>query len=227
MPTPAYSKPLHPLAAALAGWLLTSALAAEPEAHRVTVATFSAGSLAGWKEESFAGNTEYRLLTSPDGGPTALRARTRDAASGLYREVRIDLTRTPWLHWSWRVEDVYRGLDESRKEGDDYPARLYVVVSGGLLFWNTRALSYVWSSSRPVGSHWPNAYTANARLLAVESGPERLGHWRHYRRNLREDWLQLFGEEIDEIDALALMSDSDNGGQSADAWYGDIWFSAN
>ena len=125
------------------------------------------------------------------------------------------------------MDNVYSGLDETRKDGDDYPARIYVAVSGGLRFWNTRALNYVWSSSRPVGSHWPNAFTANAQLLAVESGPKHLGQWRHYRRNLRDDWQQLFGEEIGEIDAVALMSDSDNGGQSADAWYGDIWFSAN
>ncbi len=209
------------------GSLLAGALTAEPVADEVNVAAFSAGSLAGWEEERFAGSTEYRLQPGPDGGPTALRARTQGAASGMYREIPIDLERTPWLHWSWRVDAVYSGLDETRKDGDDYPARIYVVISGGLRFWNTRALNYVWSSSRPVGSHWPNAFTANAQLLAVESGPEHLGQWRHYRRNLRDDWQQLFGEEIDEVDGVALMTDSDNGGQSAGAWYGDIWFGAD
>jgi hypothetical protein len=227
MPAPPYTKPLRLLAAATAGWSLASALPAEPEPDRVTVAAFSAGSLAGWEEERFTESTEYRLQAGPHGGPTALRARTQGAASGLYREIRIDLQRTPWLHWSWRVDDVYSGLDETRKEGDDYPARIYVVVSGGLRFWNTRALNYVWSSSQPVGTHWANAFTANAQLLAVESGPEHLGQWRRYRRNLRDDWKLLFGEAIDEIDAIALMSDSDNGGQAATAWYGDIWFGAD
>lgn len=210
-----------------AGWLLAAATAQTGEFNRVEVGSFSAGSLAGWEEQSFAGTTEYRLRPAPDRDFTALHARTRNAASGLYREIHVDLERTPWLHWSWRVDDTYIGLDETRKDGDDYPARIYLVHYGGLRFWDTKALNYVWSSSQPAGNHWPNAYTGHALLLAVESGPEHRNQWRHYRRNVRTDWQRLFGKDIGEIHAVALMSDSDNSGQAASAWYGDIWFAGD
>ena len=205
--------------------LVTTSLCAAQVGDPVPVGEFSAGSLKGWQQERFVGETRYRLVAA-DGGQV-LRAATAGSASGLYREIRVDLRRTPWLNWSWRVDAVYEGVDERSKSGDDYPARIYLLVSGGWRFWNTRALNYVWASRLPVGEHWPNAFTANARLIAVESGPAHLGRWRHYRRNVRKDLLQAYGETIAEIDAVALMSDSDNAGQAATAWYGDIWFSAD
>lgn len=186
---------------------------------------FSAGSLQGWRQKRFSGETRYRLVAGDTG--LVLHATTAGSASGLYRQISVDLTRTPWLNWSWRVDTVYDGVDERSKTGDDYPARIYVVVSGGWRFWDTRALSYVWASQLPEGAQWPNAFTESARLVAVESGPAHLGQWRHYRRNVRDDLLQAFGEEVPEIHAVALMSDSDNAGLSANAWYGDIWFSAD
>ena len=193
--------------------------------ERVPVGEFSKGSLDEWQEKRFSGETHYRLV--PGAGALVLEAVTSSSASGLYREIRVDLTRTPWLNWSWRVDRVYQGVDERSKSGDDYPARIYVVVSGGWRFWSTRALNYVWASLLPEGTQWPNAFTANARLIAVESGSAHLGEWRHYRRNVREDLRMAFGEAIPEIHAVALMSDSDNAGQAATAWYGDIWFSAD
>ena len=125
------------------------------------------------------------------------------------------------------MDSVYDGVDERSKSGDDYPARIYVLVSGDWRFWNTRALNYVWASGLPQGQQWPNAFTANAWLIAVDSGKDHLGQWRHYRRNVRQDLRQAFGEAISEVHAVALMSDSDNAGQAATAWYGDIWFSAD
>jgi hypothetical protein len=118
-------------------------------------------------------------------------------------------------------------VDERSKAGDDYPARLYLVISGGVLFWRTRALNYVWSSHQPVGTSWPNAFTGNARMLAVESGPAHAGEWRHYRRDVRADLRRWLDEDIDAIDAVAIMTDTDNSGQHAIAYYGDIYFSTD
>jgi len=205
--------------------LVTTSLGAATVGEWVAVGEFSAGALDGWQQKRFSGETRYRLVVAD--GAQVLQAVTSGSASGLYREIRVDLSRTPWLNWSWRVDAVYAGVDERSKSGDDYPARIYVVVSDGWRFWNTRALNYVWASRLPQGETWPNAFTANARLIAVESGPQHLGEWRHYRRNVRQDLLQAFGEAIPEIQAVALMSDSDNAGQAATAWYGDIWFSAD
>ena len=192
-------------------------------ATEISIAAFSTGALEPWSEKSFAGQTRYELVDTPVG--KVMRATSKGTASGLFREIRIDLKKTPYLHWSWRVENIYQDIDERIKSGDDYPARLYVVLSGGLFFWKTRAVNYVWSSKERVGSHWPNAFTRNARMVAVRSGSRDTGEWVKESRNVRQDLRDLFGEELTEIDAVAIMTDSDNSGQSATAYYGDIYFS--
>jgi hypothetical protein len=194
-------------------------------AEVVRVGEFSQGSLAAWEEKSFAGQTRYELRESASG--KYLHASTQGAASGLFKKIKVDLAQTPYLNWSWRVEDVYRGNDERAKPGDDYPARVYVVVSGGVLFWNTRAINYVWSSNQAIGSAWPNAYTDHAHMLALQSGAARVGEWVSEKRNVRADLQQAFGKDFAHIDAVAIMVDGDNTGQSATAGFGDIWFSAD
>ncbi len=177
-----------------------------------------------WQEKSFAGNTQYQLVRENE--QSVLKATTNASASGLFREIVIDLNKTPYLNWSWKVDNIYQGNDEHSKDGDDYPARIYVVVSGGFFFWKTRAVNYVWSSNQAIGTHWKNAYTGNARMIALRSGESETGQWLTEKRNIREDLKQLFGEAFDEINAIAIMSDSDNSGQRATAWYGNIYFSS-
>ncbi len=190
--------------------------------ERVDIARFSQGDLSGWQTKVFAGETSYTLENTD--GRRALRAESSAAASGLYREVRVDLGKTPVLNWSWKVAHVLAGADERTRAGDDYPARVYVVFSGGLAFWRTRAINYVWSNGQPVGSQWPSAFTGNARMIAVESGADRVGAWVNERRDVRADYRHLFGEDPGHVDAVAIMTDTDNTGAAATAWYGDIWF---
>jgi hypothetical protein len=197
-------------------------LAIPAAADRLDVARFSAGDLDGWKPKSFAGETRYRLEIRA--GRQALHAVSNASASGLYREVTIDLKKTPYLHWSWRVGNLLATQDERSKPGDDYPARVYVVFSGGPFLWRTRAINYVWSSHQPAGSEWPNAFTANARMVAVRSGAAAVGQWVHESRNVYDDYRRAFGEEPGEVSAIAVMTDTDNTGQAAEAWFGDIWF---
>lgn len=195
------------------------------DAEQVEVGAFSRGVLAGWQAKVFKGTTDYRLV--PVNGAGALRAVSNAGASGLYRELPVDLNRTPYLNWSWRVDNTLGRIDERSKAGDDFPARVYVVVSGGLAFWKTRSLNYVWSSASPAGSHWPNAFAGdNVRMLAVRSGERDKGLWLREKRNVREDWKRFFGEVPDRIDAVALMTDTDNSGRRAVAYYGDIVFSS-
>lgn len=193
-------------------------------AERIDIGLFSQNGLNSWDEKSFVGNTRYEIVNSEN--LTFVKAETNASASGLFREIDIDLNKTPYLNWSWKVANTYQGNDERSKDGDDYPARIYVVVSGGLFFWKTRAINYVWSSNQPVDTKWENAYTKNARMIALRSGENNSEQWLTEKRNIRDDLKQLFGEEIDEINAIAIMSDSDNSGQSATAWYGDIYFSS-
>lgn len=204
-------------AALLACVLLTGAGAAA----ETRIELLDAATVHEWQPRNFNGETRYTWLPTEN----ALEARSAGSASGLYRTIRIDLTRTPFLHWRWRVDNVLHGNDETRKAGDDYPARVYVVVSGGLLFWRTRAVNYVWASQRPVGSTWPNAYTGNAQMIALRSGADGIGEWRQERRDVRADLRRLFGKDITHIDAVALMTDTDDTGQAATAYYQGLYFS--
>lgn len=204
--------------------LLTVAIPAGAVDEKLMIGRFSAGDRQDWQTKSFKGETRYSI--DDRSGQQALFADSQGTASGLYREIRVDLNRTPWLNWSWQVDRVLNGVDERSKAGDDYPARVYVVVSGGAAFWKTRSLVYVWSSNQPVGTTWNNVFTANARVMALRSGTKDAGRWVSEKRDIRADFRQLFGEDIEAIDAVALMTDTDNSGQSATAWYGDIYFTA-
>src|SRR3569623_1790637 len=179
--------------------------------------------LLDWQPKRFNGETQYRWIASDGRG--MLEAHSRASASGLVRKIGVDLTKTPYLHWHWRVEDIFSGNDETRKSGDDYPARVYVVVSGGLLFWRTRAVNYVWASHQPQGSTWPNAYTGNARMMALRSGDGERGVWREERRDVRADLRLLFGEDITHIDAVAVMTDTGDTGLEATAFYQALYCS--
>lgn len=193
--------------------------------EEILVGNFSQSDLAGWEEKSFKGNSRYEFVDMD--GINSLRASTEGMASGLFKEVDIDLRKTPWINWTWKIENIYKNNNERTKEGDDYPARVYVVVSGGLFFWKTRAVNYVWSSHEPEASVWPNAYTANAKMVAVRSGEQLAGLWIKERRNVMEDMKSLFGEDIAQINAVAVMVDGDNTGQSSTSYFGDIFFTAN
>ena len=193
--------------------------------EQIVVGNFSQGKLNGWNEESFKGHTQYQLISEAD--KKILQAKSYGTASGLFRKITIDLKKTPYLNWSWKIENTFQGNDEQSKDGDDYPARIYVVVSGGLFFWKTKALNYVWSNNQKKGTNWDNAYTHNAKMIALRTGNNQAGQWLSERRNVREDLKQHFGKEINEIHTVAIMTDSDNTQQQATSYYGDIYFSAD
>lgn len=220
-PMPDHYLPLKQTILAIA--LLTLSIGAV--ADTLTIGNFSAGDLSGWEEKSFVDSTHYKIIDTQQG--KALHASTQNSASGLFKTITVDLTRTPYLHWSWRVDKTFSGNDERSKAGDDYPARVYVVVDGGMFFWRTRAVNYVWSSNQPAETRWPNAFTGNAMMIAVRAGNADTGHWVTERRNVRTDLKRLFGEDITHIDAVAVMTDSDNTGQGASATYGDIYFATD
>ncbi|HEY9035476.1 MAG TPA: DUF3047 domain-containing protein [Pseudomonadales bacterium] len=210
-----------------ARWLCLCVItfAASAWADSIGVGRFSQADVSGWQPKQFAGHTQYRLVTID--GVSALRADSQQAASGLVKKVRIDLHKTPWLTWRWRIDNRLPAADETTKQGDDYAARLYVVVDGGLFFWNTRALNYVWANSSTAGMSWPNAFAgSNAMMLALRSQADDTGTWVEERRNVREDLRQALGEDIRYIDAVAIMTDTDNNGGAVTSWYGDIRFTA-
>jgi hypothetical protein len=188
----------------------------------LAVSDFAGNGLSGWESQSFKGETVYRMVDLE--GQRVLRAESRAAASGLARRIEVDLDETPRLRWSWLVERPLAGLAELTRAGDDYAARVYLIQSGGALFWRTRAVNYVWSGSQPAGASWPNAYTDRACMIAVRGKEDAIGVWHREERDVREDFRQCFGVEIDRVDAVALMTDTDNAQGEAVALYGEIVF---
>ncbi len=187
-----------------------------------SVAVLRDGDIGAWEEKVFSGETRYERVSID--GRIVLRATSRGTASGLFRKQRIDLEKTPVLQWTWRVEGTLGDIDERTREGDDYSARVYVIRSDPVFFWRTRAINYVWASTRAEGESWPNAYTDGARHIAVRTGDEHAGRWLDERRDVRADFRTLFGEDVRYVDAVAIMSDTDNTGAAAVAYYGDITF---
>lgn len=205
--------------------LLATMLSVSASGETITVGAFSANDFAGWAEKSFKGHTVYALVNDAETGRTVVRAQTQGAASGRFKKVTIDLVKTPMLNWSWKIDKPYTGIDENARDGDDFPVRVYVVVERGPFGISTQAINYVWASKNPVGSSWPNPFTAQARMLAVNSGAADAGKWVIQKRNVRRDLKAAFGEDFTEIHVVAIMTDGDNSGQQARAWYGDISFS--
>jgi hypothetical protein len=216
------SRSLLLIALLSAATAVTTPARGQPEP--IDVAGFGAGDRSQWQAEIFAGETVYDFV--PFAGGTALHARAAGTASGLYREMEIDLRKTPVVTWRWALGAGKAGLDPRRKAGDDYPLRLYFVVKRGLFNLDTIAVQYVWSLSQPVGSSWSNPFASGVRQIAVDSGPAPTGEMVAHRRNLREDFKALFGETIDRINVIAIMTDADNAGGISEGWYGDVRFVA-
>lgn len=202
---------------------------------KVLISDFENTDLAAWESKSFVGETQYELIQEQN--KTLLKASSAQTASGIALEKTIDLKATPFLNWSWKIDHQLSNLDEKSKAGDDYAARIYVVKSGGWQIWKTRALNYVWSSNQLMGSHWDNAFVGDkAKMLAIRGQEDMVKNWQVEKRNVYQDLIRLFGDKGSDkaneeayryLDALAIMTDTDNSKQNATAYYADIYFSAN
>lgn len=213
---------------------------AEPEVvlqssvEPIYVANFATDSLDNWEAKSFEGLTEYSIIEVA--GKKLLQAKSDSSASGIAKELTIDLKKTPYLNWSWKVDTALGLMDETSKQGDDYAARLYVVKKGGWQIWKTIALNYVWSSNKNTGDTWDNAFAGeNARMFALKD-KSHMAQWQSEKRNVYQDMIELYGDKGSDaeneeayryIDAVAIMTDTDNGGGKAEAFYGDIYFTAD
>lgn len=177
------------------------------------------GLAPGWRNKSFAGQTIY--TTGSDGSQYFIKATSTAAASGLFYKITYDPKEQPVLRWSWKIERTLAKGDARTKAGDDYAARIYVVFPS-LLFWKTRVLNYIWANKLPSGEALPSAFTDNSVMIAVESGNNRAGQWLSEERNIYEDFKKYFKSEPPSVGAIAIMTDTDNTGESATAWYGPI-----
>jgi hypothetical protein len=234
--------------AAFAAAALAAGLALGADAPRtLAVGAFSearadAALPAGWQPLEFPRiprHTVYRLVE--DAGRVVVHADADASASGLIRRVEADAKDYPVLAWRWKVADVIDAADPSRKEGDDYPARVYVAfkydpdrvslfdrVKYALLrflygeYPPHAGIAYVWDARLPAGTMLPNAYTDRVRMIVVRSGAADAGRWVEEERDLYADYRRAFAEEPPPISGVAIMTDADDTGARATAWYGDI-----
>jgi hypothetical protein len=233
----------------LAGALLLPRRA--PAAEAIEAMRFSAlragDALPGWlKPYAFANRprlTEYALVQ--DAGRTVLRARANASTAGLIRELRVDPRTHPLLAWRWKVTNLLQRSDLATKDGDDFPARLYVTfdldpaslplgervtLALARAIWGEQlplaALCYVWDTRAPQGTIAANAYTDRVQMVVADSGPALLGRWVERERNVAGDYRRAFGAEPPPVSALVVSADTDNTGESAESYFGDIEFRA-
>ena len=214
------------------------------EVGKFSEAVVANGLPAGWKPLVFKKiekQTVYSLVK--DDGTAVVKAVSEASASGLIREIRIDPREYPLVRWQWKVSNIIKKGNVYRKDGDDYPARIYVTFeydprklsfSERLKYQVAKmwygeypplaAINYLWESHAPIGTMVPNPYTNRAMMFVVESGAEKLNQWVSEERNVYEDYKRAFGEEPPRISGVAIMTDTDNTGESATAYYGDILF---
>lgn len=193
------------------------------------VEDFTPTQTALWKQRMFKGKSEYRSIVVDQ--RTVLEATTNASASLLFRQNTVDLKQTPVLEWTWKISKTFKGdtaesINERSKAGDDFPARIYVVFRNGPLPGNAMAINYVWASSAPVGSYWPNPFQDNAIMMVVETGEQRAGSWVTHKRNVAEDFKTLFGEDISTLHGYAVMVDGDNTGNTTTSWFDNLSFTA-
>ena len=189
------------------------------------VGSFSTESLDAWEIIEFESKTVYRLVKNESA--MVLLSTSEASASGLMNNQEVDIQKYPFLNWRWQAIKKLSPMNEQKKEGDDYVARIYVLVSDGWFFWNTKALNYVWSSQPIKGVSWPNAYAPdNTKMIALRTSNDDAGTWYIEKRNIYEDLKQWLGKNIEQVDAIAIMTDSDDSASSASAMYGDIYFSS-
>lgn len=188
------------------------------------IGAFSNSDLSGWKEKEFDGITSYSLTDV--GGTIVLQAQSDDSASALAKKQRLNLAEFPYLNWSWRIEARLDSGDERLKSGDDYAARVYVIFDAGIFPWQIKAINYVWAGRMEKGAVWENAFAGkNAMMVAVRNHEDNTSIWQYEKRNVKQDLKDLFGIEVDWIDGIAIMTDTDNSDGRAEAYYGDIFFS--
>lgn len=223
------TSPATTLAAALCIAILSQSAALSAGKDAMALADPSTGSfpdpsLKSWRERSFTGHTKYEIVDA--GAQKVLKGTADGTASVLYNKRSVNVAKTPWVNWSWQVQNTLSPIEEQTQSGDDFPGRLYVVVRTGLMPWQTTAINYVWSSSTEPGTYWQNPFTKKSVMIALRSGEEELGQWQHERRNVVNDFKTYFNLDIEKIDGYAVMVDADNSGKQATAYFGNITFSA-
>ena len=156
-----------------------------------------------------------------------LKAVADNAASGLGKEIKIDLDDTPFINISWKVEKDLKGIKENTKKGHDFAARVFAVKKTGATPLSNRAINYVFSSNNEIGFNSPSPYTKKSIDNVLASTKKNINEWVTVKANVKEDFKKFHDLNVNELDGLAIMSDTDNSKMKAIAYFQNIYFSEN
>ena len=169
--------------------------------------------------------TQYFLGSNENGN--FLKAVADNSASGLGKEIKIDLNKTPYLNITWKGEKNLKGINEKSKKGHDYAARVFVVKKTGATALSNRAMNYVFSSNEDVNVFHPSPYTKKSIDFVLATTNENLNEWVTVKANVKEHFKQFHDLDVNEINGVAIMADTDNSKLSSIAYYQNIYFSSN
>ena len=197
-------------------------------AESVKVFEFSEKELSELKVRKVRGadnKTVYSVGSNESGN--FFKAVADNAASGLGKEMKIDLNKTPFINITWKIEQDLKGIKEDTKKGHDFAARVFVVKKTGATPLSNRAINYVFSSNSEIGKNWPSPYTKKSIDNVLASTKDNLNVWVTVKANVKDDFKKFHDLDIDELDGLAIMSDTDNSKMKSVAYYQNIFFSSN
>tara|TARA_B100000902_G_scaffold369430_1_gene393655 strand:+ start:367 stop:1017 length:651 start_codon:yes stop_codon:yes gene_type:complete len=197
-------------------------------AEEIRVFEFSENELSKLEIRKVRGadnKTVYTIGSNENGN--FLKAIAENSASGLGKEVKIDLNKTPFINITWKIERDLVGIKENTKKGHDFAARVFVVKKTGATPLSNRAINYVFSSNNKIGFSSPSPYTKKSIDKVLATTKENLNEWITVKANVKDDFKKFHNLDIDELDGLAIMSDTDNSKMTAIAYYQNIYFSEN
>ena len=169
--------------------------------------------------------TVYTVGSNENGN--FLKAVADNAASGLGKEVKIDLNKTPFINITWKIEKDLQGINENSKKGHDFAARVFAVKKTGATPLSNRAINYVFSSNSAVGQSWPSPYTKKSIDNVLATTKDNLNVWVTVKANVKEDFKKFHNLDVNELDGLAIMADTDNSKMKSISYFQNIYFSAD
>ena len=197
-------------------------------ADEIRVFDFTESELAKLEVRKVRGaenKTVYTVGSNENGN--FLKAVAENAASGLGKEVKIDLNKTPFINITWKIEKDLPGIKENTKKGHDFSARVFAVKKTGATPLSNRAINYVFSSNNEVGFNSPSPYTKKSIDNVLASTKNSLNKWVTVKANVKEDFKRFHNLDVNELDGLAIMSDTDNSKMKSIAYFQNIYFSAD
>ena len=197
-------------------------------AEKIIVFEFTKKELSELKVRKVRGaesKTVYTLGSNENGN--FLKAVADNAASGLGKEIKVNLNKTPYINITWKIEKDLVGIKEDTKKGHDFAARVFAIKKTGATPLSNRAINYVFSSNVDVGLNWPSPYTKKSIDNVLSTTKISLNQWVTVKANVKEDFKKFHNLDVNELDGLAIMSDTDNSKKKSIAYYQNIYFSEN